>query len=245
MSISDSRVSVIIVAGGSGTRMGGVVPKQFLEVAGKPILMYTVEKFHDFDPCIEIIIVLPEAHQRLWKELCGKHKFNVSHKVVSGGSERFFSVKNGIEAVSPDTRLIAVHDGVRPFVSNETIGNCMSAAEQYGAAIPVVSLVDSIRRILSDGNSCSVPRSGYVAVQTPQCFRADVLRRAYNQPFSSCFTDDASVVETLQHGIHLVPGNAENIKITTPVDMAVAEYLLSSATVPDISEAVYESGVQP
>lgn len=195
--------------------------------------MHTIQNFHACCPTAEIIVVLPETHHKLWYELCQKHHFDITHKVVPGGSERFYSVKNGLEATSPQSEITAIHDGVRPFASRETIERCIQAAILYGAAIPSVPLIDSIRHIESDGNNHAVTRSEYAAVQTPQCFSTNLLRRAYNQPFSTHFTDDASVVEAAGGQIHLVQGNVENIKITTPADMAVAEYYIERSTSSD------------
>jgi len=211
----------IIVAGGKGKRMNADIPKQFLEIQGKPILMHTLEAFHRFDYTMQLILVLPEVQINFWKELCIKHNFRLEHQIAPGGQTRFHSVKNGLEAVNSPA-LVAVHDGVRPLVSAETIARCFEAAEQFDAVIPVVDLVDSIRQITRE-SSQSVDRNDYKLVQTPQVFDAELLKNAYKQDFSKLFTDDASVVESLGAKIQLVEGNRENIKITTEFDLKIAE----------------------
>ncbi|MEI6752526.1 MAG: 2-C-methyl-D-erythritol 4-phosphate cytidylyltransferase [Paludibacter sp.] len=211
----------IIVAGGKGERMNVDIPKQFLEIHGKPILMYTLEVFYRFDATMKLILVLPEVQIDFWKELCVKYNFNIIHQIVSGGQTRFHSVKNGLEAVNVPS-LVAVHDGVRPLVSIETIERCFEGAEKFNAAIPVIDLVDSIRKLTETGSQ-SLDRNVYKLVQTPQIFDAELLKKAYEQDFSPLFTDDASVVEALGIKIQLVEGNRENIKITTEFDLKIAE----------------------
>lgn len=211
--------TIVIVAGGKGLRMGTDVPKQFLVVNGKPILMHTIERFYEFDPSMQIIVVLPAEQIDYWFDLCGKYNFEVSHEIVEGGSERFFSVRNGIEQADADAELIGIHDGVRPYVSTEVIGRCFDEAAASGAAIPVVAVVETVRELTPDGGSHTVPRSNYRLVQTPQVFSAPLLRKAYAQDFRPDFTDDASVVEAMGHSISLVEGNRENIKITTKADL--------------------------
>ncbi|HJV77091.1 MAG TPA: 2-C-methyl-D-erythritol 4-phosphate cytidylyltransferase [Paludibacter sp.] len=214
----------IIVAGGKGERMQADIPKQFLEIKGKPILMHTLEVFQRYDASMKLVLVLPAVQVEFWSELCKKHSFSLPHQVVTGGQTRFQSVKNGLEAIA-GSALVAVHDGVRPLVSVETIARCFDAAEKYGAVIPVVDSVDSIRQITGDGSQ-SVDRSAYKLVQTPQVFDAELLKKAYEQDFSPLFTDDASVVEAIGVKIHLVEGNRENIKITTEFDLRIAETLI-------------------
>ena len=215
---------VIIVAGGKGERMKAVVPKQFLEIKGRPILMHTLEVFHNFDPEIQIVLVLPADQIDVWKSLCKKHAFTLTHTIECGGSTRFHSVKNGLTAVSIPS-LVAVHDGVRPLVSVETISACFDAASEYGTAVPVIDAIDSIRKITENG-SVSVNRSEYKFVQTPQVFDGELLIKAYRQEFSENFTDDASVVEAMGAKMHLVTGNRENIKITTEMDLILANQLM-------------------
>lgn len=216
--------TTIIVAGGKGARMLSTIPKQFIEIQGKPILMHTLEIFNKYDVNQEIVVVLPEEQVDFWKELCKKHAFTLKHKIVNGGESRFFSVKNALETINTPC-LIAIHDGVRPFVSIETIKRCFEKAEKTGAVIPVINIIDSIRQ-LDESGSRAVDRTLYKQVQTPQIFKSDLLKNAYKQEFSELFTDDASVVEATGAKIHLVEGNRENIKITTDFDLKMAEILL-------------------
>jgi len=211
--------AVIIVAGGKGLRMGGDIPKQFLVVNDKPILMHTIEQFHKYDSSMQIIVVLPSDQHNYWEQLCHDYHFDIPIQVVDGGIERFHSVKNGLAKISPDCSLVGVHDGVRPYISTEVIGRCYEAAASNGAAIPVVDVFETLRHLTPNGQSHTVPRSEYKLVQTPQVFQTALLRKAYEQTFTPQFTDDASVVEAIGHPITLVPGNRENIKITTPDDL--------------------------
>ena len=198
--------------------MGGNIPKQFIVVDGKPILMHTIERFHNFDSTIQLVVVLPKDQHDYWNGLCQQYGFDIPITIADGGKERFHSVKNGLACVHPRCSLIGVHDGVRPYVATEVIQRCYEAAAANGAAIPVVDVFETLRHITPDG-SHTVPRQDYKLVQTPQVFQADLLRRAYEQPFTPSFTDDASVVEALGHTITLVEGNRENIKITTKEDL--------------------------
>ena len=211
--------AVIIVAGGKGLRMGGDIPKQFLVVNGKPILMHTIERFYEFDSSMQIIVVLPQSQQDYWSELCRQYGFALPFEVADGGAERFHSVKNGLAKVNPEATLVGVHDGVRPYVAVDVISRCYEAAATYGAAIPVMDVFETLRHLTPDGGSQTVPRSEYKLVQTPQVFQAELLNKAYQQEFTPAFTDDASVVEALGHTITLVEGNRENIKITTKADL--------------------------
>lgn len=214
---------LIIVAGGKGLRMGGEVPKQFLPVNGKPVLMLTIETFHRFDPEMKIILVLPKEQQAYWNDLCVKYQFRIPYLLADGGETRFHSVKNGL-ALADDDGLIGVHDGVRPFVSQEVIARCFDAASINKAAIPVIDVVETIRKI-NDEQSETVDRNNYKLVQTPQVFTTSLLKMAYGQEFTPLFTDDASVVEAMGVKVALVEGNRENIKITTPFDMIIAKAL--------------------
>lgn len=220
---SPSRAA-IIVAGGSGKRMGGEVPKQFQVIAGMPVLMHTLKAFHRFDSQMRLVLVLPETQFSLWEELKTKFSFEIEHDVVAGGSERFFSVKQGLTVLKGES-LVGIHDGVRPLVSSQTLLNAFRAAEEKGAAVPVIAVDDTLRHKTGE-LSTWVNRAEYVRVQTPQCFRSDIILKAYQQDFSSDFTDDASVAERAGFNITLVEGNRENIKITTPFDRSVAEMLL-------------------
>jgi 2-C-methyl-D-erythritol 4-phosphate cytidylyltransferase len=215
---------VIVVAGGSGSRMGSEIPKQFLELFGKPVLMHTIQVFHDFDPESKIILVLPEDQQQFWKGLCLKHSFSLIHQVVSGGKTRFHSVQNGLSLLDGEG-VVFIHDGVRPLVSKETLNRCLETAQKSGNAIPVLPVTESLRK-LEDGQNISVDRSQYFSVQTPQTFRSEQILEAFKQDFDLAFTDDASVAEKAGFSIHMVEGNRENIKITTPIDLIVAEALL-------------------
>lgn len=216
----------IIVAGGKGERMNADIPKQFLEIKARPILMHTLGVFRKYDAAMQLILVLPAVQIDFWKELCKKHAFKLEHTIVNGGQTRFESVKNGLQRVELPA-LVAVHDGVRPLVSVETIERCFATAQEFDAAIPVIDLVDSIRQVTTDG-SISVDRTAYKLVQTPQVFDGSLLKKAYEQEFSALFTDDASVVENMRTKIHLVEGNRENIKITTAMDLEMAEVILKS-----------------
>lgn len=216
---------VIIVAGGSGLRMGNVIPKQFIEIAGKPILLRTLENFYSFDVEMDIVLVLPKHEIETWNLICKTFDCKIKHRVVEGGATRFDSVKNGLN-LAMDNAVIAIHDGVRPFVSHKTINNCFEMAIQCGTAVPFVDIVDSIRIKTNNGN-VAFDRSQIKAVQTPQVFQSEVLLKAYSQSYQNTFTDDASVVERL-FPISLVEGNKENIKITTPFDLQVAELILKN-----------------
>lgn len=214
---------LIIVAGGKGLRMGGEVPKQFLPVNGKPVLMLTIETFHRFDPEMKIILVLPKEQQPYWNDLCTEYQFRIPYLLADGGETRFHSVKNGL-ALADDDGLTGVHDGVRPFVSQEVIARCFDAASINKAAIPVIDVVETIRKINGE-QSETVDRNNYKLVQTPQVFTTSLLKMAYGQEFTPFFTDDASVVEAMGVKVALVEGNRENIKITTPFDMIIAKAL--------------------
>lgn len=219
-----NRIAVIIVAGGSGSRMGAEVPKQFLVLDGLPILMHTIRRFAETLADARTIVVLPAAHIGYWQNLCREYAFTTPHEVCEGGATRFESVRRGLDHAG-DAGLVAVHDGVRPLVGREVILRAVRDAQAYGAVIPVVVPVDSLRRI-ADGGSNIVDRSAFRIVQTPQVFRTEILRKAYRQPFRDSFTDDASVVEADGGRIYLCEGSYMNIKITTPVDIVTAEALL-------------------
>lgn len=211
---------VLIVAGGKGLRMGGDIPKQFLPIGGKPILMRTIEAFRSVFDDVKIVLVLPADQHDYWQELCRKHDFRSPELIANGGATRFHSVSNGLSLLPDDKdAVVGVHDGVRPFVSAETIRRCFSAAAEGKAVVPVVPVVETLRQILPDGKSLTRPRDEYRLVQTPQTFPLALLKEAYRQPFSEAFTDDASVVEALGKEITMVEGNRENIKITTPSDL--------------------------
>lgn len=217
--------SVIIVAGGKGLRMGSDLPKQFLPIAGKPVLMHTLETFRKYDASLQIILVLPREQQDFWGQLCAEHlSFTVEHIVADGGEARFHSVKNGLALVNGDG-LVGVHDGVRPFVSVEVIRRCYDLAKTHKAVIPVIDVVETVRH-LTDAGSETVSRGDYKLVQTPQVFDINLLKQAYAQEYTPFFTDDASVVESMGIPVYLAEGNRENIKITTPFDLKVGSALL-------------------
>ena len=220
----------IIVAGGSGTRFGAQVPKQFLELGGIPILMRTIRAFggENRDGSFDVIVTLPESQMDLWHALCDQYGFNVPHHVVAGGETRWHSVKNALDSIDDPASVdvIAVHDGVRPLATASLIDRVLEAAHRDGAAIPVVMLNDSVRQVVDD-TSHALDRSSLRAVQTPQAFEARLLLEAYRQPFEPAFTDDASVVERMGHAVTLVEGDPMNLKITRPMDLALAEYLLN------------------
>jgi len=218
------KLCALIVAGGTGERMKSEIPKQFIEIAGKPILMHTINKFREFYNSIDIIVVLPENQLRFWSDLQKKYSFSVPHTLVKGGESRFYSVKNGLEFID-EPGLVAIHDGVRPFVSIETIKRCFEAAEKLGNAIPVISPSDSLRMVTENGNE-PVDRTKIKLIQTPQVFRTDLIRNAYRQDYLPEFTDDAMVLERTGEKINLVEGNRENIKITNPEDLLIAGALL-------------------
>ena len=214
---------IIIVAGGKGLRMGGDIPKQFLPICGKPVLMRTLEAFHAYDASMHLILVLPVSQQAYWKQLCEEYQFDLAHEIADGGETRFHSVKNGLSLVKEDG-LVGVHDGVRPFVSQEVIARCYEEALSLKAVIPVIGVVETVRHLSEEGSE-TVPRDQYKLVQTPQVFDTVLLNQAYQQPYTDLFTDDASVVEALGVEVHLVEGNRENIKLTTPFDLKLAELL--------------------
>lgn len=217
---------VLIVAGGSGRRMGSATPKQFLLLCNRPLLMHTIERFHTFDSSCTITLVLPEQHIKLWRELVTIHHFSVPHKIVTGGEERFNSVKNGLDSL-PAAGQVAIHDGVRPLVSHATIERCFAEALISGAAIPVIEPPESVRMVTVKG-SIPLNRSNIRLVQTPQVFSLAVIKKAYLCDYSPEFTDDATVVEKAGFQVSLVEGNAENIKITTPAHLLYAASVMAA-----------------
>lgn len=237
---------VIIVAGGKGLRMGSDIPKQFLPIGGRPVLMRTIERFREYSKDIQVILVLPKAQQDYWYQLCEEYYFDEEYMLANGGETRFHSVQNGLALIPDDAEgVVGVHDGVRPFPSIEVIRCCYDTARKAKAVIPVIPVVETLRHIYSSGQqqtntdcpkesavvrcnniSVTVPRDEYRLVQTPQCFDIQLLKAANQQPYDDGFTDDASVVESYGHPITFVEGNRENIKITTPYDLKIAEVLV-------------------
>jgi 2-C-methyl-D-erythritol 4-phosphate cytidylyltransferase len=218
--------AAILVAGGKGSRMGGEIAKQYLPIGGKPVLMHTMEVFAKPEPEIFQIVVLPPDDKQLWKELCEQHNFTIPHEVVAGGESRFQSVRNGLEKLPFEDGLVAIHDGVRPFVKEEVIIESFVQAEQSGSAIAVMPLKDSIRKV-SDNKNNAEERENFRLVQTPQTFQIEKIKTAFQVEEIPQFTDDATVYEHQGWEVSLITGNPENIKITTPEDLEYAEFLLS------------------
>ena len=205
--------------------MGSTIPKQFLDLNSKPILMHTINKMHSSLVGSEIILALPKSEFDTWKKLCQQHQFEIHHQLVEGGSTRFESVKNALQKVTKDS-IIAVHDGVRPLVKESVVKQCIQSAKEKGASIPVLEIEESLRQ-KTDNGSAVVNRDNYLIVQTPQCFTSEILLKAYQQEYVPSFTDDASVAEAMGIEVQLVKGNKENIKITTPEDLKIAEIYTS------------------
>ena len=209
--------------------MGSDIPKQFLPIGGKPVLMRTIERFREYSEDLQIILVLPEAQQAYWQELCEKYDFQIAYQLANGGQTRFHSVQNGLTLVPDNAQgVVGVHDGVRPFPSIEVIRRCYETARTAKAVIPVIPIVETVRHLVHKEHSVTVPRDEYRLVQTPQTFDIQLLKAANRQPYNDGFTDDASVVESYGHQITLVEGNRENIKITTPYDLRIGEMLASN-----------------
>ncbi len=220
----------MIVAGGTGKRMESKVPKQFFLLSGRPVLMRSIQVFNQYDPSIRIILVLPEAYIETWEKLCKKYNFDIIHEQRSGGKNRFESVKSGIRGI-PDDCLVAIHDGIRPLISLQTIARCFAAAKEFGNAVPCTEISETIRSVEAHGNF-QADRGKYRLIQTPQVFKGSVLKQAYKQDYNEHFTDDAIVVESMGHKIHLVEGNADNIKITYKHDLIIAEALMRHNRLP-------------
>jgi len=216
---------LIIVAGGTGKRFDSKIPKQFLDIVGKPLLMHTISVFYNYSKELEVFLVLPQEYFELWKKLCLENKFKIKHHLVEGGSERFFSVRNALNNI-PDKSYVAIHDGVRPLVDQITINKCFTEVKKFGNSIPVVKINDSIRQINEEGKSTAIDRSRFRIIQTPQTFYSKTIKKAYLQEFDKSFTDDASVLESMGEEIHLIEGNPENIKVTRKNDLLFAEALL-------------------
>lgn len=219
--------AVIIVAAGSGSRMGGKLPKQYLKLSGKPLIIHTLDKFQRFDPEMKRVIVLAPEQRELWDEIAGSYEVSGEVVVAHVGATRYDSVKNGLAHIEEGV-IVGIHDAVRPFVSHDTLKRGYESADRDGSGIPVVEMEESVRMIDHEGGSASMDRTRLKRVQTPQVFRSDRIKQAYRQPYNSLFTDDASVYEALFGKVVLVQGNRENIKITTPIDMKLAELLTGS-----------------
>ncbi|WP_299454941.1 2-C-methyl-D-erythritol 4-phosphate cytidylyltransferase [uncultured Microscilla sp.] len=227
----------LIVAGGSGTRMNNDTPKQFLEILGKPILMHTISRFYLFSPLIKIVLVLPKDEIDYWKHLVSQHSFDYDYKIVAGGKTRFQSVKKGLAAIEADAddvapgmqSTVAIHDGVRPLVAVKTIALSHVEASNNGCAIASVDLKDSIREVQPDGGTKAINRDNFRLMQTPQAFRVNAIKAAYEIEETPELTDDASVFEKAGHAVHLINGSYQNIKITTPEDLAIAKAILDES----------------
>ena len=219
----------VIVAGGSGERMGGGLPKQFRPLKGRPVLWWSMKAFHDNNPNTELILVLPEKFISLWKELFDSlsEDERFEHTISTGGNSRTDSVKNGLSLIKDDNSIVAVHDGARPLVKSYTIQEGWNKAKEFGAAIPAVALSDSIRMITEE-KSKAVDRNNYVAVQTPQVFMTSLLKKAYEVINGNIYTDDATAVESIGREITLFEGSADNIKITHPKDLLIAEAIMET-----------------
>lgn len=219
--------AVLIVAAGSGSRMGGKVPKQYLRLLGKPIIVFTLEKFRQFDPDIQMVIVLAHEHRELWEQLSASYEIARGLTTAPGGATRFDSVKNGLDYID-QAGLIGIHDAVRPLVSQGTLKRSYDAAIRQGSGIPVLEMDESVRMLDGQGSSMHLERSRLRRVQTPQVFLTEKIKEAYQQAYNPDFTDDASVYEAKFGPVTLVEGNRENIKITTPPDLQLAKQLIAS-----------------
>lgn len=217
--------AAILVAGGKGTRMGGTVAKQYLPIAGLPVLMRTLAVFYREDPSTDLILVLPESDFLFWKELCVQYNFTIPHRLIAGGNSRFQSVSNGLRGLGSETTLVAIHDGVRPFVSEAVIAESFDVAASTGSAVAVIELKDSIRKLNDDGKSFSEERQLFRLVQTPQTFQVEKIKQAFTVAELQKFTDDATVYENQGWQVTLILGNAGNIKLTTPEDMSYAAFI--------------------
>ncbi len=219
--------AVIIVAAGSGSRMGGELPKQYLELLGKPLIIHTLGRFRRFDPKMKLVVVLAPAHRKLWEQMAGSYELARGVTLANGGATRYDSVKNGLTHIDEGV-ITGIHDAVRPLISQDTLSRCYAAAVREGSGIPVIEMDESVRMLDHQGGSAHMDRSRLKRVQTPQVFRSDRIKQAYQQAYDPAFTDDASVYESVYGPVTLVEGNRENIKITTPIDMKLASLLIDS-----------------
>ena len=218
---------VVIVAGGTGQRMGSEIPKQYMELDGKPIIIHTLEKFFHFDPYIKVVLVLGAGHLSYWEGISFSDEFGSRVEVVPGGETRYESVISGLKSMEDDL-IVGIHDAVRPLVSLKTLERCYAAAEKEDSGIPVLEMDETVRRIGIKGESMHLDRTELRKVQTPQVFKSKMIKEAYRKSFDLAFTDDASVFESLYGKVTLVEGNRENIKITTPTDLHMALALIQS-----------------
>lgn len=226
---------IIIVSGGAGSRMNNALPKQFHQLNDFPILMHSIKAFYKNDTSIKIVLVINEAHYKIWEDLCIKHSFNIPYTLVNGGQTRFHSVKNGLEfifnqEISLTKVLIGIHDGVRPLISQDVINRAYSTAEEKGSAIPAIQSKDSVRISDTNGGNKVIDRGSVLLVQTPQVFKASLLYKAYKHEFEESFTDDASVIEKSGYPIHIIEGDIRNIKITYPTDIDIATVWMKTSS---------------
>ena len=217
--------AVVVVAGGSGRRMGGDIPKQYIDLGGKPLIVHTLDKFYGYDPGMKVVLVLAGSHRKFWDVISITYERGEDIVVAEGGETRYDSVNNGLGYIG-DGMVVGIHDAVRPLVSQDTIERCYSAAEKSGSGIPVIEMDESVRMVAGPGRSENLERSRLRRVQTPQVFRSEQIKEAYNQDCDPAFTDDASVYESLFGQVTLVEGNRENIKITNPTDLKLASLIL-------------------
>jgi 2-C-methyl-D-erythritol 4-phosphate cytidylyltransferase len=217
--------AVVVVAGGSGQRMGSQIPKQYLDLEGKPLIIHTLEKFFTYDPEMKVVLVMAKSHLKFWDVISISYKRGPGIVVALGGGTRYESVKNGLQLIE-DGLVVGIHDAVRPLVSLDTISRCYEAAAKTVSGIPVVDMDESVRMIRENGKSVNLERRKLKRVQTPQAFRSEQIREAYSQTGDPSFTDDASVYESLFGQLTLVEGNSENIKITTPADLRLASLII-------------------
>ena len=217
--------ALVLVAGGAGLRMGGEIPKQYLKLAGKPIIVHVLEKFLRFDPLMEVVVVMASSHRDYWDKIQESFLWAKGVKLTEGGESRYDSVKNGLKQIE-DQRVVGIHDAVRPLVSVSALDRCYASALEHGSGIPVIDMEDSVRILQEDAGSRRIDRTLLRRVQTPQVFLSGKIKKAYEQFNDPSFTDDASVYESMYGEVTLVEGNRENIKITTPADMKLAEGLI-------------------
>lgn len=222
--------TALIMAGGQGVRMGQPMPKQFLLLDGKPVLMHTLTTFATLEPPVRLVLVLPADQIAYWQTLCEQYRFMVPHAIVEGGTCRFDSVRNGLAAVEEEG-LVAIHDGVRPLVTSDLIQRCFVGAERHGSAIPVTPLIESLRQLVGDGSQ-TVDRTAYRLVQTPQTFKAALIKEAYALTDRNDYTDDAAVYEAMGGSVHLVDGERHNVKITEGADLELAAFYLGQRSRP-------------
>lgn len=217
-----SKEFVIIVAGGTGVRMKSDIPKQFLKINKTPIIVLSIQKFLKYNANINIVIAVHADYEKHLKQICTTYFSKSNIQIVLGGNTRFQSVKNALDSVPDEASIVGIHDAARPFVSTSVIKECYQVAAKKGNAVPAITLFESIRKASASGNK-AVDRNNYKVIQTPQCFKTSLIKKAFKKAYSKKFTDDATVLEAIGEKIHLVEGNYENIKITNPNDLIIAK----------------------